>query len=58
MKHLINYIFIKIDKTINAYFDIFIIIINIIYFLMDIYFKYIDFDLFIIIILLENLIFL
>ena len=46
------------DKIINDYFDILIIIINIIYLLIDIYFKYIDLDLFIIIILLENFIFL
>ena len=42
MKDLINYIFIKIDKIINARFNIFIIVINIIYLLIDIYFKYID----------------
>ena len=52
MKNLINRIFI------NVYFDIFIIIINIIYFLINIYFKYIDLDLFIIIILFESFIFL
>ena len=58
MKNLINRIFVKIDKIINAYFDILIIVINIIYLLIDIYFKYIDLDLFIIIILFNGLIFL
>ena len=58
MKNLINRIFIKIDKIINARFDTFIIVINIIHLLIDIYFKCIDLDLFIIIILFEDLIFL
>ena len=58
MKNLINRIFIKIDKIINAYFENFIIVINIIYFLINVYFKYIDLDLFIIIILFKDFIFL
>ena len=58
MKDLINYIFVKIDKIINARFDIRIIVINIIYLLCNIYFKYIDLDFFIIIALFKNLIFL
>ena len=57
IKNLINRIFIKVNRIINIYFDILIIVINIIYLLIDIYFKYIDLDFFIIIILLENLIF-
>ena len=58
MKNLINRIFIKIDKIINARFDILIIIINIIQLFIVIRFKYIDFDLFIITILFKSLIFL
>ena len=57
MKNLINRIFIKIDKIIEVHFDILIIVIDIIHLLIDIYFKYTDLDLFIIIISLEDLIF-
>ena len=57
MKNLINYFLIKIYKNINTRFEIFIIFIHIIYFLINIHFKYINFDSFIIIILFKYFIF-
>ena len=57
MKNLINRFFIKIYKSINTRFKIFIIFIYIIHFLINIRFKYIDFDFFIIIILFKYFIF-
>ena len=57
MKNLINRVLIKIYKNINTRFEIFIIFIYIIHFLIDIRFKYIDFDFFIIITLFKRFIF-
>ena len=57
IKNLINYFFIEIYENINTRFEIFIIFIHIIHFLINIYFKYIDFSFFIIIILFKRFIF-
>ena len=56
MKNLINRIFIEIDEIIDVYFDIFIIIINVFHFFMNIYFRYIDLDFFNVIILFKSFI--
>ena len=57
MKNLINRFFIEIDENINTRFEIFIIFIHIIYFLIDIHFKYINLNFLIIIILFKYFIF-
>ena len=57
IKNLVNYFFIEIHKNINTRFEIFIIFIYIIHFLINIYFKYINLDFLIIIILFKRFIF-
>ena len=57
MKNLINYFFIEIYKNINTRFEALIIFIHIIHFLINIHFKYIDFDFFIITISFKRFIF-
>ena len=57
MKNLINRLFVKIHKNINTRFEIFIILIYIIHFLINICFRYIDLDFLIIIILFKCFIF-
>ena len=57
MKNLINCFFIEIHEDINTRFEILIIFIYVIYLLIDIRFKCIDFGFFIIIILFERFIF-